>query len=729
MASWRNRARLGVAVFGLAVAAIVYFGTTERQAAAPRPPVERTDPKAIFESKGGDFSRTMPESVNKLVHLEDVGLVQGYEDGTWRLTDINRITVLRGEREFVASGRQGRLGRDMKELEITGDVKLRASDGFELQTDRATYSESDGIARTPGAVTFSKGRMSGSGTGVSWDQNTDVLTIQQQAHVVTRNEDGGTTMELASASATLDRGRDLLQLNDGAHVVRDSQVIDARTAVANLTANEDVVTFIKLAGDARVTGAGSSIDAMTAREIDLDYTDDGASLEQVALRGSGAIAMTGQNGAAGRRIHGETLDLTLAPDGSLLRAIGRDKVQLDLPPAANVPARSIRAATLDAQGQAGRGLTAATFTGDVSFTEEAVKGAARRSAHSQELAVALSDDAVTSATFKGRASFEEEGLTAGAARVDYQPDKGTLMLSGIEGNIGPCVANDKVTVDAQTIDVTLQGQRFFARGNVKTTLRGEARRETTCGGRAVSTAASSPAASTSRLPGLLDQKANATVTAETLDYQGATGKATYTGRKTSPPTLAQGATVVRGDTITIDQASGDLTATGNAHSTIALDKQDSVGGAHEIRYVDAKRTVSYESAQPTPTATPGVPAPLARLVGPQGDLSARRIDIVLAETESRVEQISARQNVSILVEKTRTVSGADRLTYTGADGNYEVDGLPGRPLVWVEKDDTVCRENSGLKLRFKKDESGATLDGQGQRRFQTGPKPCPAALR
>jgi hypothetical protein len=183
--------------------------------------------------------------------------------------------------------------------------------------------------------------------------------------------------------------------------------------------------------------------------------------------------------------------------------------------------------------------------------------------------------------------------------------------------------------------------------------------------------------------------------------------------------------VVRADAVTIDQSSGDLTATGNAQSTIALDKQDSVGGAQEIRYVDAKRTVSYASAP----RTPGVPSILARLVGPQGDLSARQIDIVLADTESRVERINARQDVSILVEKTRTVSNADRLTYIGAGGNYEVDGLPGRPLVWVEKDDTVCRENSGMKLTFKKDESGATLDGAGQRRFQTGPQPCPATLR
>src|SRR5688572_10651297 len=112
MASWHKRARLGVAMFGLAIAVIVYFGMKERRAPDRRRPMARTGPIAIFESTGGDFSRTLPDSVKRLVQLEDVGLVQGYPDGTWQLTDVKRITVRRGEREFVASGRAARLGRD-----------------------------------------------------------------------------------------------------------------------------------------------------------------------------------------------------------------------------------------------------------------------------------------------------------------------------------------------------------------------------------------------------------------------------------------------------------------------------------------------------------------------------------------------------------------------------------------------------------------------------------------
>ena len=45
------------------------------------------------------------------------------------------------------------------------------------------------------------------------------------------------------------------------------------------------MTFIELRGNARVAGGGA-FDSMSARDIDLDYTDDGVTLERVALRGA-----------------------------------------------------------------------------------------------------------------------------------------------------------------------------------------------------------------------------------------------------------------------------------------------------------------------------------------------------------------------------------------------------------------------------------------------------------
>ena len=52
----------------------------------------------------------------------------------------------------------------------------------------------------------------------------------------------------------LDRLQHLLTLDTGVHVVRDDQVIDTDHANGRLSASNDIVTFIELHGNSRVTG-------------------------------------------------------------------------------------------------------------------------------------------------------------------------------------------------------------------------------------------------------------------------------------------------------------------------------------------------------------------------------------------------------------------------------------------------------------------------------------------
>jgi hypothetical protein len=65
---------------------------------------------------------------------------------------------------------------------------------------------------------------------------------------------------------------------------------------------------------------------MSARDIDMDYTDDGQALERVALNGGAGVAMKGSTGK-GRQIVGEALEVRLAPDGSIVGITGREKVR------------------------------------------------------------------------------------------------------------------------------------------------------------------------------------------------------------------------------------------------------------------------------------------------------------------------------------------------------------------------------------------------------------------
>ena len=60
---------------------------------------------------------------------------------------------------------------------------------------------------------------------------------------------------------------------------------------------------------------------MSARDISLDYTEDGKTLEAVEDGRRRQRQHDRRGEAAGRQIDGEIVDLTLAPDGTLTSAV------------------------------------------------------------------------------------------------------------------------------------------------------------------------------------------------------------------------------------------------------------------------------------------------------------------------------------------------------------------------------------------------------------------------
>jgi lipopolysaccharide export system protein LptA len=436
---------------------------------------------------------------------------------------------------------------------------------------------------------------------------------------------------------------------------------------------------------------------MNARDIDLDYTEDGSALERVVMTGRGSITLKTENGSSRRRIAGESLDLALAPDGSVTHAVGAGGVQLDLPAAAGTPSRIIRAMTLDAAGEPGKGLTSARFVTNVEYREDG-GGNPGRVARSDSLQVTLTNDVLSGALFRGRVRFEEQTLQARAARAAYAPEAGMLGLEGSDASGGPRVSDERINVDADAIDVTLDGHAMTATGTLKTTLR-------------AATAASSTNASSgdsaTRLPGLFRQEQPVNASARSLDYKGASGAAVYTG----DATLWQGDTAIRADTIVLDQQKGNLTATGAARSTLALAEGASTGRAVEIRYDDAARQLSYASAAPM----------LSQLTGPQGDLRAGRIELVLKDGGRGAERLEAYNNVTARIDK-RVATGA-RLTYVAEDQRYVMTGAAAVPVKLVED----CRETTGKTLIFFKSTDRIIVDGNEEIRTETSRgAPCSA---
>ena len=715
---WQRRARLGLGVFAIAFAIVVYATMGERRMAAPVERPARLDPRAILESAGAAFQQ-FQEARQDYVIEADRQLT--YEGGATKFIGVTIKVRQRAGRDFVVSGREAQAGENKKELEITGDVKLSASDGFVATADRATFSEADTTVRVVGPVSFQKGRLTGFGVGMIYEQSTDVLSLAEQARVTLTDETGKAVTEFRSGSATLARLENYLALEENVHALRGEQVLEADRSRALLSENDEYITFIELRGNARVVG-GNAFDSMTARNIDLDYTEDGGTLERVALTGSGVIRMGGDDGESGRQFSGDSLELVFAPDASLTRVVGRGTVIVDLPGAAGLPARNIKAQAFEATGEPGEDLTAARFNDQVEFREEAQGGRAPRLARANALRITLVQDAVTSAVFTGSVTFEEQGLQASGAQAQYNPAEGTLRLSGKDAGGGPRVADAQIEIDADAIDVTLQERRMAATGTVKTLLHPSAASPGGARGQAV------PAQG--RLPGLLQEGQAANVSANTLEYQGGAGAAIYSGNAT----LWQGETAIRADVIALDQTRADLVASGAARSNIVFDTGMSIARAAEIRYDDAARTITYASPPPAPVSpvapTLGIPvaptpvisiappplAPpsvLSQLSGPQGDLRALRIEVVLAQTAARPERLEAYTDVSVHLD-TRVATG-DRLTYFAEDERYVMTGIATVPVRIVEE----CRETSGRTVTFFKSAERIIVDGNKEVRTQS----------
>src|SRR5688572_5026420 len=202
---WQRRARFGVAIFGIACAIAVYAAIGERAAGTPPTPPARIDPKAILESEGAQVQQERGAERDFDIKSERQ---LAYEDGSTKLVGVEIHVRGRRGRDFVLTGREAQAGKDQQDLQLFGAVKLAASDGFVLTAESASFSRGDGIVRAPGPIAFEKGRMSGSGVGMSYDQENDVVSLLEQAQVKTANENGTTQMEFRSGSAVLNRLQD-----------------------------------------------------------------------------------------------------------------------------------------------------------------------------------------------------------------------------------------------------------------------------------------------------------------------------------------------------------------------------------------------------------------------------------------------------------------------------------------------------------------------------------------
>ncbi len=706
MTPWQRRLRLGLGVFVVGLATLIGVALWKsRQTAVVAPLPAKADPAAIVESTSGGLVRNIGGKQD--LTIEHYDKLEGYADGRTKITGGRFKVLQRGGRDFSIRARVAEMKGAAPDIDVamTGSVEMVSSDGLTVRTEQATYVSAEGLVRAPGAVQFERGRMRGTAIGLTYDKARDVLSLLDRVVIRTApDEQGAGGVDIDAGAAGFARADKYIRFERGVTLVGQGQTIDAETAVAFLTPDEQRIQMLELRGRSRVRGAprtDGGLEGMTARDIDLTYAPDGRTLRRSVLNGNGVITLAGSAGSARRRLSGQFIDLGLAPDGATLVALNaRDRVLLELFADKTTPARTIKANALQGSGPPSTGLTGATFSGSVEFRETPAAPGTPKVAFSSTLDLTMKNGfgSLETARFGGGTRFEQGRMTATARDARYGIAAGTLNLSGLDERTGraPQVVDERATIEGKQIDVALDSKKITAADSVKSESRGRGERADARGGERAGDAGPGGRS------GLIRQDTPAYATADTLNYDSAVSLAVYKGNAQ----LWQGETTFKGDTIVVDDQKGDLSVSGRVVSKMVLDRVNPTTKATEqTRSMATAREMVYEDRFRRATYTGD-----ARLNGSQGDLAADRIEVYLGEGGGQMERLEGYGAVTIRTPEGRQATGA-RFTYRAATDEYEVTGSP---MTYEDE----SGQTTGNSLTFSRSTDRIVVDGKGLRRTE-----------
>jgi lipopolysaccharide export system protein LptA len=684
-----------MAAVAISVVAVVAYTKRPREAAAPPTQLNRIDPTAKVEVQGGNVVQWKGDKQN--IRIEFTGQTTNKEDEN-RLLGVKIFVDNREGRSYVVTGKEAFIGQQNTSYDVRGDVKLETSDGLIANGQQATYVDAEKIVRVPGAVTFKRGRMSGTGVGFTYDEQRDTMWILDKADVKFAAEGNAGAMAFTAGAFGYARRDRYMRLEKTLHIDREGQQIDATESTVRLFPERDEPDYLELRGGSKVTGGpkDKAMRSMSATDINIDYAEDGRSMQNATLAGNAAIELAPQQGAAGQKLSGNYMDIGLEPDGSVRSVSTRENVTAALPATKDSPARTIKSTAMTAAGNA-QGLNRMIFTEGVEYREAATKTQGVRIAKAKTLEATLDPAAGTLqvAHLTGNFDFTDGPMHAVSNDATYNVTAGTLALTGKE--ITPEINDDSLTLLAESIDVTLDPRKMTAKGNVRSTLLPPKK-------------PTGKDAATKR-PALLGDKDPVNILSTSLIYDESKKTAEYSGQTR----LFQGDTSINADNLTLDEAKGNLTAIGKVVTNLQITSKKpepgvkpkpSIGRADSFTYADDTRMATYTTN--------------AQFDGDQGHLSAGKLELQLAKTENTLEKLVANGAVSAIVDK-RTVTGT-QLTHSPSEDEYVVVGAP------VKMIDADCQETSGKRLTFWKASDRVLVDGNNEVRTQTkGGGKCQAA--
>ena len=445
MRRWQRLARAGIGLFAVGFAVVVYLAIKQRGPVAPASSVPRIDPTAIAESTGGVSQLAKGTRQDYAI---EYGRALTYADGTSKFSEGITVRVpQRSGRDFTLKARQAEVRDQQSTMAVDGDVQLLSSDGLDIRAASATFNNGEGIVRVPGAVSFTRARMTGRSRGATFDRGRDVLWLLEDARVsIAPEEDGSGATDVSAGTAGFARRDRYLRFERDVNIGRSGQRVMADTAMMFLAPDADVVQMIELRGNSSVTpeaGSATTLRAMSARDINMHYSLDGRALQRVVLAGTASVEFGATAGAQGRTLSAEWVEMLFAEDGqSITSLVGRDNVQLQFPVEHGGPARRIRAVSLEAVGEAGKGITTAHFVEQVNFRETRLAAGGEagydREIRSQTLVAVVTPGMgeIEAANFGGGVRFVDDPTNASAPELQYNVAQGTAKLVASTGGAG-----------------------------------------------------------------------------------------------------------------------------------------------------------------------------------------------------------------------------------------------------------------------------------------------------
>ena len=752
MAAWRQPLRIALVLFVCGVGAAVVFGLRQRVETAPPAVVERSDPDAVIQTRGSRLVQADADGEN----LRVVSDIQStYPDGRLRLIGNVQATVAeRAERGgFVLTGDEAALDADQSGVELTGGVRMEASDGLHAETETASYADTDGIVRMPVPTTFHDVGLDAAGESAEYDRRRALLRLLSSARVDLLGD--GNRTQIRSATATLAQAESYMQFAGDVAVDTGTLRMTADRARAVLVDESSELESLELRDDARIAAAeptpgglrdlgsntmnleyvpsesgrrldhavlaggahaavyaadGGQGSEITGRSMELSFADGGV-LTGLVARDEVELALPGGDSsetASGSTIRGQSMELAFGDDGGLGGLVARDQVEFELPHGDASQTQVVTANMVTVTGRGEEGLDAALFEGNVTYIEvtRAPDGDARSRRTDAERMETMLTPGLTrleEARFIGRVRFDDGDRVGESDEALYSVAAGSVtLLTSESGQRVPRVIDHRGAVQAGAVILQLDGGRIEAVDDVKSVL---AKTEGTPG------EASNEA---TRRPGLLDADEEVSVVAGQLVYDRETSVATYSGRAR----LWQRNASFEGNEITLDEMNGDLDAAGGVRTrslmnqinddTGLLEEQVTTGEAEQFAFDESLHRATYSER--------------ARLTGPRADMRADLITLFLQEDSRTLERIEAEGSVELMMTG-RRVAG-ESLVYFDADGRYEMEGAPVR---LTEEIEDGCRDTTGRNLTFFMTEEAVSVDGESEVRTETITGECPEA--